>query len=184
MLARPATPTGNVHKGRQLMLRYRLQPAQRQLRAARSKLAVKMTVSGKSAPCFTCSKVKTRRAGRRSLDLADLEEAWAKVAGDAKPNVQVHDLLELAALSKRPDAGDAFDDLVRVPHERHRGVRQGNRRRGQRRRRADAHGYRGVGGEGCASAVANGNAKDGDVRGDVGREAQDEGLRWAFSYAE
>jgi hypothetical protein len=111
MLARPAAPTGNVHKGRQLMLRYRLQPAQRQLRAARSKLAVKA-----KAPCFTCSGLKDAK-GRTPvfLDLADLELAWTKVAGEAKPNVQVHDLLDLAALSKRPDAGDAFDDLVMYP---------------------------------------------------------------------
>jgi len=131
MLARPATPTGNVHKGRQLMLRYRLQPAQRQLRAARSKLAVKMTVSGKSAPCFTCSGLKDAK-GRTPvfLDLADLEEAWAKVAGDAKPNVQVHDLMELAALSKRPDAGDAFDDLVLYPMSGTVEYVKRNRRRG------------------------------------------------------
>ena len=47
--------------------------------------------------------------------MADLELAWTKVAGETKPNVQVHDLLDLAALSKRPDAGDAFDDLVMYP---------------------------------------------------------------------
>ena len=97
----------------------------------RSKLAVKMTVSGKSAPCFTCSGLKDAK-GRTPvfLDLADLEEAWAKVAGDAKPNVQVHDLMELAALSKRPDAGDAFDDLVLYPMSGTVEYVKRNRRRG------------------------------------------------------
>lgn len=119
---RKPTPSGNYGRdGKQLMLRYRIQPAQSQVEGAR-----KCRGANQILPCFIAPEMQVKKNGFESmpvfLDLEDLETTWKDLAEakgiKKKPYVECRNLIDLVLAAEQPDARGPFERLMFYPMPR------------------------------------------------------------------
>ena len=137
MLKRKPQPSGNVARnGKELVLRYRLQPSAKQLQNARGRLG--KLFDTKTLPCFICPELAVGGKTPVFMALEDLTEAWATQGTGRPPNVDVHNLLDLVVASELPDAMGDFDDLLFYPQPGAVKYVRSNRKRGNMNSRLHA----------------------------------------------
>lgn len=137
MLKRKPQPSGNVARnGKELVLRYRLQPSAKQLQNARGRLG--KLFDTKTLPCFICPELAVGGKTPVFMALEDLTNAWATQGTGRPPNVDVHNLLDLVVASELPDAMGDFDDLLFYPQPGAVKYVRSNRKRGNMNSRLHA----------------------------------------------
>ena len=137
MLKRKPQPSGNVARnGKELVLRYRLQPSAKQLQNARGRLG--KLFDTKTLPCFICPELAVGGKTPVFMALEDLTEAWATQGTGRPANVDVHNLLDLVVASELPDAMGDFGDLLFYPQPGAVKYVRSNRKRGNMNSRLHA----------------------------------------------
>lgn len=123
---RKPTPSGNYGRdGQQLMLRYRIQPAQSQVEGARKAKLGKL--GSQILPCFIAPEMQVTKNGFQSLpvflDLEDLESTWKDVAAakginKKMPYVECRNLIDLVLAAEDEEARGPFNKLMFYPMPR------------------------------------------------------------------